>query len=227
MTLIVWQENRLWYKDAVYQKWGLSHAHRMVVIKLADGSLLIHDPIELTPQLQQDLRELGEIRCIVTASPSYHQYLSEWWLAYPLAQFFATPTLIQKRTDLNFDAALSNQTPDAWKGDLYQAAILGSNRPRKIVFCDPKSKTLLLSDHLLAAQAHLPIGQKLLVWAQGINQELRLPYAEKRDIKNMPQLRASIQEIMTWPFDRIISTNGLLIETQAKSHFYQAFWWAF
>jgi len=199
----------------------------MVLIRLTDGSLVIHNPIELTTTLKYDLSVLGQVKSVICASPSYHQYLSDWWLSYPDALFYATPTLIQKRSDLNFDGALSNYAPSIWKNDLYQTALLGFNNPRKIIFCDPISHTLLLSDNLHAVQPSLPLGQNLLTLAHGIYHELKLPYSDKRHLNNMPALRASVQEIMTWPFDKLISSNGLFIEQDAKRSFYQAFWWAF
>ena len=96
-----------------------------------------------------------------------------------------------------------------------------------MIFCDPISRTLLISDNLIAIQSGLPFGQKLITLAQGVNHELALPYWDRRQYKNKAMLRASIQEIMTWPFDRMISSNGLTIKTNAKDAFYQAFWWAF
>ncbi|MDB1125693.1 DUF4336 domain-containing protein [Vibrio algarum] len=227
MILKEWKSNRLWYADMSYTKLGLSHIHRMVVIRLSDGSIVIHNPIDLSIKLQHELSKLGSIKSIICASPSYHQYLSDWWLSYPEALFYATPTLIQKRSDLNFDGALSNYAPLTWKNELLQTPLLGFDKPRKIIFCDPESRTLILSDHLLAVQESLPIGQKLLTWAHGINQDLKIPYSDKRHLSNMAALRASIQEVMTWPFDKLLSSNGLSIEQDAKKQFYQAFWWAF
>ncbi|MDG3085860.1 hypothetical protein P7F88_07030 [Vibrio hannami] len=227
MLIQEWEPGRLWYVDMPYKKLGLMHTHRMVIIKYDGDYLLIHSPVELNTALQTELSALGVIKGVIVPSPTYHQHLSEWWLSYTDAQFFATPTVIQKRSDLNFDGALSSKTPDLWKSELYQTAVLGMDNPRKLVMCDPKSRTLILSDNLLAVQPELPLGQKLLTWAYGVNKELKLPFSDKRHIDNMPLLRASVQEIMTWPFERLISNNGLKIEKNAKESFYQAFWWAF
>ena len=96
-----------------------------------------------------------------------------------------------------------------------------------MLFCDPVSRTLFVSDNLVAIQPHLPTGQKLASLIQGGKHQLRLPYQERRKFKNKAMLRVSIQEVMTWPFDRLITANGLIIEKEAKAAFYQAFWWAF
>lgn len=227
MILKEWSPNRLWYVDMTYTKLRLAPIHRMIVIRLTDGSIILHNPIDLSTGLQDELSNIGPIKSIVCASPKYHQYLSDWWLSYPDALFYATPTLIQKRSDLNFDGALSNYTPLTWKHELLQTPLLGFDKPRKIIFCDPQSRTLILSDHVLGIQDSLPIGQKMYTWMHGIHQDLKIPHSDKRHLDNMAALRASIQEVMTWPFDKLISSNGLVIEQDAKQQFYQAFWWAF
>ncbi|WP_375748472.1 hypothetical protein [Vibrio sp. HN007] len=227
MLINEWEPDKLWFVDMPYTKLGLTHIHRMVIIKISDNALLIHSPIELTTTLQNELSQLGIVKGIIIPSPSYHVYLSDWWLAYPDALYYATPTVIQKRSDLNFDGALSGKTPQLWKGELYQTALLGIDKPTKMLFCDPASQTLILSDQLLCVQPDLPLGQKCTTWLHGINRELKIPFSDKRHIHHMPLFRASVQEVMTWPFQRIISNNGLKIEKNAKETFYQAFWWAF
>lgn len=47
----------------------LSPGGRMAVVKLADGSLWIHSPVELDASLRQALEELGPVGHIV--SPNY------------------------------------------------------------------------------------------------------------------------------------------------------------
>ena len=108
-----WEPNRIWYIDKPYRKFGLTHIQRMVIIKLANDELMLISPIELTTQCQLALTELGAVKYIVSSTPSYHQHLSDWWLAYSKAYFFATHALIEKRTDLNFDGVLSQANTTA------------------------------------------------------------------------------------------------------------------
>ncbi len=222
-----WEANRVWYIDKSYRVCGLTHIQRMVVIKLENDELMVISPIELSTQCQLELSQLGAVKFVVSPTPTYHHHLSDWWLAYSKAYFFATHSLIEKRTDLNFDGVLSHQTPKEWQGQLLQTSIGGDESPNKMLFCDPLSRTLFITDNLVALQPHLPTGQKITTLIQGGRNQLTLPYRVRRKFKNKAMLRASVQEVMTWPFDRLISSNGLLIEKDAKDAFYQAFWWAF
>ncbi|WP_086981110.1 hypothetical protein [Vibrio aphrogenes] len=222
-----WETNRVWYIDKTYRKFGFTHIQRMVIIKLDNEELMILSPIELTTQCQLALSQLGQVKFIISSTPTYHHHLSEWWLGYSKAYFFAPHALIEKRTDLNFDGVLSHQTPKQWQGQILQTSIENDESPNQMIFCDPASRTLFISNNLVALQSHLPLGQKFTTLVQGGRNQLTLPYRVRRKFTNKPKLRASIQEIMTWPFDRLISSNGLMIEKEAKDAFYQAFWWAF
>ncbi|USD67641.1 hypothetical protein [Vibrio sp. SCSIO 43136] len=222
-----WTPERLWYYDA-YQGTGIStRLQRMVIIRLHASELVIISPVELTTQLQLALSELGNIATVVAPSPNQHQHLSDWWLAYPQAYFIATPTVVQKRTDLNFDAALSNQSFELWKGELLQTTISGLTQPRKTLFCDPISQTLILPDFVIGAQSHLPKFQRIFAHLEGARNHLKYPIKDRLSIDNPAIFRAGIQQVMTWPFDRIIASNGIVIESQAKQQLSRAFNWLF
>ncbi|UAB74097.1 hypothetical protein INR79_26370 [Vibrio sp. SCSIO 43132] len=225
--LVEWHPKRLWYCDTTIRRHGVDCLHRMIVVKRADGTLIIINPVELTTQLQLVLSDLGLIKQICITSPTYHPTLSEWWLAYSEAQFLATPTVIQQRSDLHFDDALSSQTHKSLQGELLQTSLLGSKLPRKVIFCDPQSRTLILPDLLLANQPHLPLPQRLVTVILGAGKSIVFPFSDRTQFERMSLLRASIQEVLTWPIEHIISSNGLTVGKDGKNAFYQAFRWAF
>lgn len=228
MTMLVeWSENRLWYLDMPLKKYGISFVHRMIIIKLANNKLLIHSPTELSTALQIELSQLGQVHAIVCPCLNSHIYLSEWWYSYPEAYFFATSELIQKRSDLTFDDSLSCRTPEIWRHQLLQTPLLGSDHPAQIAFFDPSNQTLLLGDLLLGKVNSSYPSHCFYLWTQGVFDGPQLPFYKRYSYRNKFLLRASVQEILTWPFDNLLTSNGLLIEGNAKEQFYLAFKWAF
>ena len=225
--LVEWSTNRLWYLDMPFIKHGISFVHRMMVIKLKDNKLLIHSPVELSTELQIELSQLGNVHAVVCPCLNAHTYLSEWWYSYPEAYFFATTELIQKRSELTFDDALSCRTPPIWRHQLLQTPLLGGTHPTQIAFCDPSSQTLLLGDLLLGKTKPSHLSHWLYLCAQGILGAPQIPFYEKWSYQNKFLLRTSLQEILTWPFDNLLTSNGLLIEGDAKEQFYLFFKWAF
>ena len=224
-TLIEWATNRIWYCDMPYRVAGAPMGHRMTIIRLDNHKLFIHSPIEITTSLQQQLSQLGEITYVVTPNKNHNIYLSDWWLAYPQAYFYAPPGLIHKRSDLTFDGALGNQTPPHWQGQLLQTVIRGSDSMEEIAFCDPQSKTLIVGDALAwMVDSHHPLTFALAV-INGCYFHPAMPWYWRITFSNRTQLRQAIQEILTWPFDRIILSHGRVIDNNAKAYFSAAFQW--
>ncbi|MGF1690971.1 DUF4336 domain-containing protein [Photobacterium kagoshimensis] len=224
--MIEWMRDRLWYQDMPLKVSGIPVGARMTVIRLKDQKLLIHSPIQLTTQLQLSLSKLGKVHAILTPNHNHHLFLSEWWLAYPNAYFFAPPGLQQKRSDLIFDDALSATTPLLWRNQLLQTLIRGSDKMEEVVFCDPQSHTLIVGDTLAWMKDNtnpLSIGLALL---NGCYQQPAMPLYWRLSFHDKTRLRQSLQEILTWPFDRIILAHGQVIPENGKQYFADAFAWA-
>lgn len=75
MRLKEWHPNRLWYIDAKHELFGFRSIHKMIIVRLATGGLVVHNPIAFSSQLQQVLEELGSVKAIICASPVYHSFL--------------------------------------------------------------------------------------------------------------------------------------------------------
>lgn len=73
-----WSKDRLWTRDMPFKLNGIPVGARMTVIRLDNGKLLIHSPIQLTTALQLELSQLGAIQAIVTPNMNHHLFLSEW-----------------------------------------------------------------------------------------------------------------------------------------------------
>ncbi|MCW8329994.1 DUF4336 domain-containing protein [Photobacterium sp. SDRW27] len=224
--MIEWSNNRIWYQDMPFRVNGISVGARMTVIRLDNNKLFIHSPVELTTQLQLELTKLGQVFAIVSPNMNHHLFLSEWWLAYPEAYFFAPPGLQNKRTDLAFDDALSAQTPSLWRHQLYQTLLRGSDKMEEVIFCDPQSQTLIVGDTLAWFNPSPGILTTMLGLVNGCYHDPAMPLYWRMTFKDKTRLRQSLQEILTWPFDRIILSHGQVISKGGKEKFHQAFNWA-
>ncbi|KLV04140.1 methanol oxidase, glmU [Photobacterium aquae] len=224
--MIEWCKDRLWYQDMPLTMSGIPVGTRMTVIKLDNEQLLIHSPIELTTQIQLELTKLGKVSAIVSPNMNHHLFLSEWWLAYPNAYFYAPPGLQQKRTDLAFDDALGSHCPPQWRNQLFQTLLRGSDRMEEVIFCDPISETLIVGDTLAwFHQSRHPL-TLLLGVLNGCYYQPSMPLYWRITFHNKTRLRQSLQEILTWPFDRIILAHGKNIPTNGKQVLHRAFQWA-
>lgn len=219
-----WQADHLWHHTDTYRCFGVNIGQRMTIIRLSNGTLLVHNPAKLTDTLKKQISKLGTISCITTVNQYLHQTLSDWWLSYPEAYFFAAPGLTSKRSDIGFDALLNSSTSLLWKNHLYQTLFRGNDQREDVVFCDAKSKTLIFGQNLLL----LNQGDLLTRAAGricGTDQEARVPLSYRLQIKEPRLLRWSLQEILTWPFEHILPVHGNPILFDGKRKLAKAYSW--
>src|SRR6185369_5835835 len=73
----------LWVADRGQTFYGLPVGTRMTVIRLADGSLLLHSPVELDAGLRQELDAVGHVRYVVAPNRVHHLYAGRVAESYP------------------------------------------------------------------------------------------------------------------------------------------------
>src|SRR5512141_1131626 len=73
----------LWVADRAQTFYGLPVGTRMTVIRLADGSLLLHSPVELDAGLRAELDAVGRVRYAVAPNRVHHLYAGRVATSYP------------------------------------------------------------------------------------------------------------------------------------------------
>src|SRR5688572_31674976 len=72
---------------------GFELGHRMTVIRLGNGEIVVHSPIKLSSAVAQDVQALGPVRAILAPSSMHDLYLREWMDAFRDARLFHSPAL--------------------------------------------------------------------------------------------------------------------------------------
>jgi hypothetical protein len=111
----------LWVAEQPLRYLGVALTARMTIIRLADGTLVVHSPIRLTNELRSAAASAGRVRFIIALNRFHHLFVSDWQHAYPDAQTFCAPGLDTKRADLKFTAILGDDPPAAWADEMDQA----------------------------------------------------------------------------------------------------------
>jgi hypothetical protein len=90
-----------------------------VVIRLADHSLFVISPIQLSEAVRVAVDALGTVKYLVAPNHLHHLHLGDWGQAYPQAKLYATPRLPGKRPDLSFHKTLGTNEPEPeWAGQV-------------------------------------------------------------------------------------------------------------
>lgn len=184
----------------------------MTVMRLADGSLLLHSPVELDPVLRDALDARGRVRFAVAPSRVHHLHAGEVAEAYPGARLWVAPGLPAKRPDLDFVAVLGDEAPPEWKGEVEQTFFRGRPFENEVVFLHRPSRTLLMCDLVFNFGPSAPALTRLL--ARGIGSYRRFG-PSKLDpllIRDRGAARQSLERILAWDFDRVVVAHGDVLE---------------
>ncbi len=196
---------------------------RMTVIRLADGSLLLHSPIRLTTGLQSELDGLGPVRVVVAPNKSHHLFVGDYTKAYSSVRLYGAPGLPEKRRDVVFLGMLGDEARPEWRGEIEQRLVKGVPWLNEVAFFHPSTRTLILTDLAF----NVPRGQ---IW--GVPIVFKIMGAEghfgphrfvRWAIKDREAARASLDAIMRWDFDRVIVSHGDVLETGGKKALREGF----
>lgn len=216
--------NNLWVMAAPQSFLGLHLGTRMTVVRLQDGSLLVHSPIALTPDLRAEVDALGPVHHLVAPNQGHHLYAGEWQRAYPGALLHAAVGLAKRRKDLAIDHELRGEAHVAWRNDL-DTTFLDGTMLNETVFLHRPSRSLIVADVIenFETSPHWPTRMYLKVCGihgkPGLSRGLRPIFRDRR------RARRSIDEILSWDFDRILLAHGDIIGTGGKDALRETYTW--
>jgi hypothetical protein len=215
----------LWVAERPQRFYGLEVGARMTVIRLADGSLLLHSPVALDAALRRALDALGRVRFAVAPNRVHHLYAGQVAEAYPGARLWVGPGLEKKRPDLVFEAVLGDEAPVEWKGQVDQAFFRGRPYENEVVFCHRASRTLILCD---LAFNFGPSAAAPTRWLMRLIRSYGRFGPSKLDpllIRDRRAARESLERILGWDFDRVVIAHGDVLERGGRDALREGYGW--
>ena len=92
----------IWDHEMPIRFGGIPLWHRMTVIRLTNGGLVVHSPTRLDLASQEEFQKLGPIVAIIAPSWWHDLYLWEYLSAYPNAKLYGAPTLCKVESNPAF-----------------------------------------------------------------------------------------------------------------------------
>src|ERR1700752_1952092 len=117
----------------------------MTVLRLSDGSLLLHSPIALTPERRAAIETLGPVAHLYAPNLYHHLRLGEWAAAFPSARVHAPAGLAKKRPDLRIDRT-HNATPEPALANVVDELHIDGFRLEESVLIYRPARTLVVAD---------------------------------------------------------------------------------
>lgn len=139
----------VWIIDSGHHMAGAPLPVRMTVLRLGDGTLLLHSPTRFTPETRAALERIGPIAHLVAPNTVHWSYMTGWQEHVPGATYWAVPGLRKRRavvsSGLRIDQDLADGSPQAWQGDIECTLVKGLGVTEAALF-HRLSATLVLTD---------------------------------------------------------------------------------
>lgn len=213
----------LWLHPVPYRAMGLPLGRQLVAARLPDGGLWIHSPVPLNPPLRAELEALGEVRHVVGPNLWHDECLREFQADYPRALFHAAPGLAAVKREVRFGAELSDTPHPDWAGVLQSHLMRGMPQMNEVVFFHTASRSLILADLAFNFGPEGPVWFAWFMRLYGAWGRFGPTPLERWLMRDKSAVRASLDHILQWDFDRIIVGHGHNIETGGKERFRSAF----
>jgi Domain of unknown function (DUF4336) len=215
----------LWIAERPQRFYGLEVGTRMTVIRLADGSLLLHSPVALDAGLRAELDAIGRVRFAVAPNRVHHLYAGRVVESYPEARLWVGPGVERKRPDLVYVAILGDEAPAEWRGQVDQVFFRGRPYENEVVFFHRTSRTVVLCDLAFnfGPRAALPTRWLMrLIRSYGHFGPSTL---DPLLIRDRAAARGCLERILAWDFDRVIVAHGEVLEHGGRDALREGYRW--
>lgn len=206
---------------------GFTYPTRMIVIRLANGALLVWSPTALSSQLQAAVDRLGPVRHIVAPNTLHHLFVGEWQAAYPSAKSYALPALRTKRPDVTWDHDLEDATAPEWSNEIDQV-VVGENRiTTEVVFFHRQSQTAIFTDLIQHFEPGWFRGWRAIVAKLDLLTANRptVPRKFRMTFRDRDGARDAVKRIMAWPTSAVLTAHGAPITHDGRDAIAHAFEW--
>lgn len=119
---------------------------RMTIVRLTDGKVWLHSPVQFHADLAAEIEQIGPIHYLVAPNIYHHLFLRDWQEHYPDAALVGPMGLPKKRPDLSFAFLLDPSTTQPWASDIDSVVFTGSRAFDEHVFFHRPSRTAILTD---------------------------------------------------------------------------------
>lgn len=193
----------LWCVDGPFvAHGGLPLPGRAAVARLADGSLWLHAPTQITRSLQDELAALGPVAHVFAPDPPHDAHVAAWRHFHPGARVWTA-------RDLGADMP--------WSADIAHLTLQGSGGQCEVVFFHRPSETLIVSGLIASFETGLlPAWVRPVIWLTGTDAPRGgMPPRLRRAMRDRDALAESVQQMIDWQPRRLLLAHGAWYERDA------------
>ena len=205
---------------------------RMTVIRLPDGSVLLHSPTRFGLALQARIEAIGPIRHMVAPNVAHWTFLQDWQRHVPGALTWAAPGLRERgqvrRSGVRLDHDLGPVAPEAWGGAIALDVVPGGLGFHEVALFHAATRTLVLTDLVLNLEpGKLPAALRPVVRLFGSVPPYGMPPPYLRAIVRMrsEEARAAAERLLAMGAERVVFAHGPWFERDGTASLRRSLRW--
>lgn len=194
---------------------GVSLPLTSTAIRLADGGVWLHSPIDFDAASADAIDALGPVRFVVAPSGLHHLFARAALARWPAAQLVASPAVAPKQPGLAFTAL--GVDPPPWGDEIAALPIGGMPGVEEWAFFHRPTGTLLVTDLLFHLTDVSGWVNHLVFAAMGTRGRLAVSRLYRSFIRDPDAVAASVERLLDWPIARIIPCHGSVLTDDAHA----------
>ena len=200
---------------------------RVTVVKLGDGSLLLHSPIRIDDELQAEIDAIGPVSAIVCPNQFHHMFAEPYVGLYPKAELYGTPSMLKRQKHLKVQHIMDEKfsTPTSWAEKL-DLLYLAGTAFEETVFLHRESKTLITSDLIEYFTEHEQWFTRMYLKIMGTYKNPSFPKIVKGFYQDKPRAKVAFEQMLELDFVRMVIAHGnVMVEDDPKGVLRRTYSW--
>lgn len=218
-------QHGLWTFHQPLSVLGAEIGTRMTVVRLEDGSLLVHSPIRLTQELGRRLAALGEVRHVLAPNFDHYLFVPDFKQRFPEARFYAAPGVAEKLPSVQFDALLRPPGGGPFGESIAQAWFRSSHELQEIVLFHRPTRTLITSDLAFNIQSTAGLVSHVMLRLNDSYKSFGPSRVCRSHITEPSIARADVDAILALHPDRVVMAHGAILLSGAAVAIERGYAW--
>jgi hypothetical protein len=214
--------DRIWSLERPVWFSGARLRARTTVVRLDDGSLLLHTPAPPTDGLAEELRALGPVRWLVVPNCWHHLGAPAAAARFPEAKLVAPASAQRRNGALRVDLGFHDGQFGELVPELEALPLAGVPFWDETVLYHRPTRTLLGADLVCSAGANDHFTWRWGARLTGCYERVRVPPDARKKLEDKPATARALRAMMERPAERLIIGHGEIIEMSWRDQLAQA-----
>jgi hypothetical protein len=210
--------DRIWCLERPVWFSGARLRARTSVVRLDDGSLLLHTPAPPTDALVEELRALGPVRWLVVPNCWHHLGAPAAAARFPDAKLVGPASALRRNPAIKLDLDLHDGQFGKLVPEFEALPLAGVPFWDETVLYHRPTQTLLGADIVCSASANDHFTWRLGARLTGCYEQVRVPPDARKKLDDKAATARSLRAMLQRPAERLIIGHGDIIAEGCHDH---------